>query len=528
MATCSQHNCQLQNYKNFDKCILHCPKTTDYQDAKLDGSLVLFYNALLEETINQVSTNNTISAVEKLKGFLMGKNQDFYKEKQLKNRLITLAGIHFPERRSDYFDYEQFLGKIGKIHFIKCEYYLNTLELKESYVLFDECKFNEDWSVYDNKVLENASGSSYLRCIFEQEVEVRYWSDSESEENQKKNKIVVFENDLFANCIFNGSILLEKTIFEGQVFKFAKGMEPNFQSKIDKIEILGCTFNSRFIFNNYDVKKFTCHNSIFKEKFEFKGREINFFEILNTDFLKVADLFGNRFINFIMEKCNFEDVAVFGNCKFGEENNKESDSKKSDITTFKFIVFLDFVNLSNSIFFNGLDIETVSFKENANFLKTKINPKNTSRDTFRIVKNIFDKVGNYIEANTFYQFEMKSYLKELFDEKKYLKMLIPLLDWIVSDFGQSYLRPILGIILVGVLHCLIQLGFENNSLYKIFTPLNSFFSYSTHLLNNFAKNILPLSKFLKDGMEFLSLLFYIFYSSLFWQIIRVFKRHTKR
>ena len=58
------------------------------------------------------------------------------------------------------------------------------------------------------------------------------------------------------------------------------------------------------------------------------------------------------------------------------------------------------------------DLENINLKESPNFLNTKIEPKNTNRETFRITKDSFDKIGNHIEANKFFVYEMKKH-KEL-------------------------------------------------------------------------------------------------------------------
>ena len=80
---------------------------------------------------------------------------------------------------------------------------------------------------------------------------------------------------------------------------------------------------------------------------------------------------------------------------------------------FEYVTFLSFTNFRNTTFYSGLNLENSNLKEAPNFLNIDINPKFTNRETFRIIKNSFDKIGNNIEANKFFVFEMNKYEEEL-------------------------------------------------------------------------------------------------------------------
>jgi len=74
----------------------------------------------------------------------------------------------------------------------------------------------------------------------------------------------------------------------------------------------------------------------------------------------------------------------------------------------------------------------------------------------------------------------------------------------------------------------ILYGYEKNWLYEIYTPANQYVQIILDFFNNMVKNILPIAKFLKKDLEFISLIFYIIFSVLTWQTIVSIKRHTKR
>ena len=106
--------------------------------------------------------------------------------------------------------------------------------------------------------------------------------------------------------------------------------------------------------------------------------------------------------------------------------------------------------------------------------------------------------------------------------------LILFLNDKISNYGQSYIRPMLYIVAVSIIYYLLILGYENNILYEIHPSINGALENISSFLNNVSKNILPFSKTLKVGMEFVSLVFYIIFASLIWQTLVAVKRHTRR
>lgn len=75
---------------------------------------------------------------------------------------------------------------------------------------------------------------------------------------------------------------------------------------------------------------------------------------------------------------------------------------------------------------------------------------------------------------------------------------------------------------------LLIYGYENNLLYKIYEPWNNYLNTISNFLNSIARNISPFKGFLKNGMEFLSLIFGIAYFILIWLTVVAVKMHTKR
>lgn len=253
---------------------------------------------------------------------------------------------------------------------------------------------------------------------------------------------------------------------------------------------------------------------------------ISYFELNNSNVSEVFDSFDSRFIRFIFYKSIFTDFSGFEKVAFGLKGSVDD----MYVARFIYTTFMSFSNFRSTAFLSGLDFENSNLKEQPNFLKTYINPKNTNRETFRIVKHSFDDAGNNIEANKFFVEEMKAYRRELRSEGcSWFSRLILFLNRWISNFGSNYMLPI------GWLIASIFLFSEIIDWHSSFFIENKYFWNSSFdnlsiKANNFASSFLPLSRFLtgRSGVEFISLLFYILFAVLTWQIIVAVKRHTQR
>ena len=282
------------------------------------------------------------------------------------------------------------------------------------------------------------------------------------------------------------------------------------------------------------------------------------------NFKKLFDAYSSKFKTFKVQRSIYEDFTGFEKCEFGIAGDKEKLRVE-----FEYVTFLNFTNFRKAKFFNGLDIEHTNLKESPNFLNAEINFENTNRETYRIIKHSFDKIGNQLEANKYFSYEMKKYKEELkkevgrlkrvkkirlirnkLEKKKFSKIkteskgkmayikgkfkkelwdfrLYKVNDFF-SSFGESFLNPAMLMLLSAVVYYCLTLGFESNLLYKIHEPVNGDINFVMTQLNNFAKGIPPYGKLLKEGMEFITLLFHIFFLTCSWQFIVAVKRRTKR
>ena len=158
---CTHKNCDLKQYNNLDKCVLHCHKNNYHAD-KSSGLLSEFYKELKGYILNQIFEDNDLLDKESdeqltrddIKEYL---DKDYFPKIEdldsddrsrkiyfkLKLSQIIFSNIHFPKRDSrDIFDYLKILNLFGQIHFDYCEFYLSSLDLKGTELSFQDCTFH--------------------------------------------------------------------------------------------------------------------------------------------------------------------------------------------------------------------------------------------------------------------------------------------------------------------------------------------------------------------------------------------------
>lgn len=509
---CDENSCKRVRFQANDKCVLHCKKH-DYSTDSHNFVLRQFYDELLKYIANNMLEYKSSlpmnvdfdSIVEYLKlGHGANEVVDF-----CKSETIVFTSIFFPcHDDRDSFNYIPVLEKVGGIHFNYCKFTETSIDLPDVEVFYQDCEFFQYWSIYNSKILENVDSIIYQACTFNENVYIT--------SSYGKNRIV--DNSIFRDCIFKGKLEIRGIQFKSSIFNNT----PEIELKINFIEIDKCIFDEKFILNNLTSMSLRIIDTEFQSKIELKNNNIDEIEINNSNFHGLFDAYDSSFGTFTCFKSIFKDFVGFEMCKFSvNENNNEA--------IFKYTTFLSFTSFRDSIFHNGLDLEKSNLKEQPNFLNIQLHSSNTNRETLRIIKHSFDKIGNHIDANKFFVKEMMRYKQDLFKNKSITQeKLVFLFNEKVSNFGQSYWKPFYLFLGTIAIYSLLICGHEANILYKLMPSLNNVFSNISAFFNYPAKNIITYSKFLRPGMEFLSLIFYIIFAVLTWQIIVAVKRHTKQ
>lgn len=520
MEECSNETCSFETFNNNEKCALHIEKQSyaldNAQPQLLSAFKALLVNFIIDRSLEYASFTDECSK-ENIREYLLSNNRETIRiyDEFLSDKVLVLPNILFPNRDSrDPFDYFKVLRLFKTLHFQDSEFNISYLEDIDCEILFQDCHFNDFWSISNSKIYPNVSGTLYQDCHFTGEVHISTVGSVEDK----------FTNSIFSDCIFLNTLYMTGVTFKSKVFKNTKGANQHAHA----IKIESCAFEDDFIYNkdaNGDLI-ISIKKSEFKSKFEFKNNVCSDIEINDSNYFQVVDFFKSTFGKFIVIKSIFTDFVGFEKAIFG--NGIDNENIASSTTKFIYATFESFVNFRNTNFLCGLDIKNINLKEPPNFLNIKTNEKYTNRETYRIIKHSFDSIGNHIEGNKIYPCEMRKYQEELKGKPLDQEKVIFWINKFISNFGQSYKRPIIGIIITSIIYCLLISGYENNYLYSIYEPINNIMNLFFSFLNSLAAAIVPLKKFLKEGMELISLIFFIIYSALIWQVIVAVKRHTRR
>lgn len=506
---CNTNGCSLESHNELNECILHCQKS-DYSSDFESNTLSKFFNSLISFIVDSYLDEEQIRGFgdkETLKTFFKGDSnvQTSINSQKVKALRIVFIGIQFPSRDSrDSFDYLKLLSKFGFIHFKLCTFQASSLNLEKIECFYESCHFNKEWYVSETKLLPNINSALYQECTFEKDLF----------SNPDDKRIYTLSVPLFYNCFFNGNIEFNNINFKMPVYISSDKNHGDFKY----IEFNNCSFDFYFELNNTNkIEKLIISNSTFNEEFELKNNlSIGLVIISKSTFVKSANYFKSSIDILKFNDSVFDSTSIFDYCTVG-------------IAKFGFVIFNNIANFRDANFKTGLDIENASFSTAPNFLNAHVSLKASKRETFRIIKNSFDKIGNNIEANKFYALELKKYREELNGVKNRKKeRFVFFLNDLTSEFGQNYWKPIWLMLIVAFLYYLIILGYENNILYNFSLSTNNKISNVIEHINGFAKSFIPFQKILKEGVEFISLFFGFIFAGLTWQTIVAIKRYTRR
>lgn len=512
------HQCDLKKYKDSNECILHCDKK---EMSSLDNPYFtepkLFYNHLISFIVNDIfktSVETSVFNKSNVESYLRGEETKEHESviHFLEKKKITFTKFSFPNTDDrEHYDYELVLKKLSKIWFNYCNFYVPHLSIENVECFFQDCNFHEYWSLKNFKVSEELDDLEvYNTCIFHKDV---------SASGREKDKYSL-DNVQFNGCTFKKELTFENVNALKPIFKDWD----EFKSNINTLKINDCNFENRFILNNYTIENLFLKNTIFKGKFEFTNNTVKEMNINNCNFEKLAEFYGSIFNQFKIFKSIFTDYTGFEKCEFGIDNNME----ESHIANFQYVTFLSFINFRNTKFKCGLMFEDTNLKEYPNFLNSEIKFENTSKETFRIIKYSFDKLGNHIEANKYFSLEMKKHKVELSKNGDWgQERFIFWFNEKVSNYGQNYLKPTIWLIVSSLLYTLLIVLSGNIELKNYIREHDTILSI-IKFLNSWFSSIIIFKKLLPKNLEFLTVIFTVLQSTLIWHILVAVRSHTKR
>ena len=494
---------EYKETKDKSKCILHCKKDTWYKTIKgkkeWDKEKVSFFWIKIRKKITDYKKSENLtsdtpldltytifplfeeakrdksSTEEKLIwycNFFENCSQD--KENYVLEISINFKKCIFMEKAD--FKYYTCTNKIlfyevkfmSEINFYKSHFNQVTFSRAEfySFSLFYDCTLVPLLDKHLNK-------NQFLNTIFNDAVQfqkVKFGiKDNHEEEYYQLSLSHTKFNDRvhFINCDFfdkltieslknKNNILLDDCHFKslrissqlGEFKTIGKGNKKIIENlnisntQIDKLIINNYIINNRFLFNSIEkINNVNFDELVFNEKVEMKNCNINNLSFHNTKFGQTTDYFGTKFniINFY--KTTFEEVVVFENTLF---------QNKAD---FKLTTFSKLGMFKNSTFVKLLNLEDSIIQGEMNFFNVKTNT--LTRETARVIKYSFEKIGNKIEANKYHALELEQKRIELKDKK--CKSLSEIRDNIVftihywsSSHSTNWFKALCWIFIIGI------------------------------------------------------------------------------
>lgn len=580
---CSVNGCGLERYRpesndvqktyaENDKCVLHCDKSARMQQ-NISTTMEIDFKRELENYINkQVKLTTQPSKSVCFKEINFPVNYDKY-------------GI-------TTYEYLSLLKHFKKIQFIDCHFYHESnghFNLANNIaVLFDCCVFHgKTWYLKDYKPFSTIDNDYnhlqhiYHHCEFKGKVSSQskilnysqffsceFKSSLTLEGCTVKKPLFIYKDshhDQQKNGLNLGGIYLSDCSFEER-------FEMNDYVVASDIEIENCIFHKKFNFKNNTINNTTVVN--------------------DCNFLNIADFYSTEFKQLArIEKCNFEKIAVFEHCKFDDNSSttefrhvtfKEQTQFRDaqfkcglDIATANFYGDTNFLNVA----IKGLGAKRETFrlikhnfdragnileannyfvKEMQAYQKELLSkPKydclasNYFKDNTNKILNMINwfiftcfLFGYLLSHNTIDSSNILAiiltclpipiialllvYLAVTYPTKNFSKILIFTLNKWISNFGQSYLRPVVILLLSMLsLYLITKTAHNLNFLMSI-----GWFECSVKHINGIFTNVPILSHVLGaksgDNLTFIRLVFYIWYSVLIWQIIVAVKRHVRR
>lgn len=471
--------------------------------------------SIIEQAVSQTAIQRSPTEGSHLEHYLRAGQDSFFLGTQLTS--YTLCDFIFPEENDEsYSQVLKIISLLKNVTFSECEFnskefYFLEPNQRHSGLHFHQCIFKDSFLANYHVVHSDYEGGIFSECIFEKEIVINggvYDGDVFNEE----------ECTVFYNCIFKNDLTLSGIRNRTNVFYNNKENSASFI--LNKISIKYSSFESRFVLEGYKINKLEVKDTVFEGKVNFKNNSIVDLDIYNSNFNAVVDFHSSDFSELKMHTCIFSGFVGFEKCIF------------KDSAIFVYVTFNSFTSFRSATFESRLSFEHTNMMSLPNFFNctfTEQAKKKTDRETFRIIKNSFDAVGNFVEGNRFYANEMYAYERELSGKKgKRAEKVLLYLNKKFSGFGQSYLYSVAWLVVLCGVFALLVYGHNQGFLYRLLPSDGRWVHGFSTFFNSWASALIIFKPIMVEGMELLSLLFGIVFSALIWLTITSIKRHTRR
>ena len=211
-----------------------------------------------------------------------------------------------------------------------------------------------------------------------------------------------------------------------------------------------CIFYGKTYFPNFKLNNKLCfiYTNFIGEVFFDRMYMEDDIRLINTNFKKNVKFYSSTIKAFTIDNTSFENYLEFDSITF-KENLTFSKSRFKDIEFIgsikrinKNIGFMKKVSFINTKFEGKFDINANYLKDDFSFLDSKFEGGATNKDIFRMIKNNFKNKRNYTEANRFYLYENDQYIKDLCLEKDEKNSHKKIFSWRKSSQNLTKLVPL--------------------------------------------------------------------------------------
>lgn len=345
-------------------------------------------------------------------------------------------------------DFEDLLDN-GKIYENKKHVLMN-----ESFIDFRNVNFVKKVTIKDNKFFYDDNELLFISNTNEPRFlnKVRF----EITDSTFEDKFYLIENIpnqmIFSNCDFNGVSLSNIDIKTKDEYS-------------DKLEIRNCNIKNLYIQHcqfdipisiitqshlNSIIEELYISDVVFKKAVYIQSYEINSIDMEDITFeADFGVVYSHLYNQIFIHACEFEGAMNFEETDCYAQLDFDKSQFKSH-TVFKNTklhegIKLDYVNLGTLVNFFGLKN-----------LDTEKSIENTSQESYRIIKNQFDKIGNNFEANKYHSLELAKARNTL---PISLDSIVLWFHYIFSNHSKNWLLSLFWIVMVGMFTAFCLSGF---------------------------------------------------------------------
>lgn len=250
----------------------------------------------------------------------------------------------------------------------------------------------------------------------------------------------------FHNCHFKNLSLLSSEITTVHIYLHNASID---LLQISKVVISDGETNKIEI-KNSQIDSILIQDAIIKSHFTIYETKINTITIKNVDFESLSEFNEVTFQSqFIFQEITYKGLTLFDRCIFNAK------------AQFEYVIFEKFTSFRGTTFNKGLNLDYTSGDKEINFfgikgLEQDKSKEETSRETFRLIKNAFEKHGNKIEANLYHSYELMARKNELDNQSisgnNFLDKMVFFFNEKTSNHGLNWALPIYWMIFIGLFY----------------------------------------------------------------------------